>query len=349
MKAGRFEHTSTLLPDGRVLVVGGQTTASMLDSTELLSADGASFSDGPKLPEPRSNHGAALLADGRVLIVGGGPNSSNGIPGGNGVLASALLFDPATNELTETAPLKTARSHFATARLADGRVLVAGGTAEGGDTAEGSEIYDPATGTWSEVSGPATATAASEATVLKDGKVLVVGGLKGSISKNVSLFDGTTWTKLPSTDLPRYRHSLAPLPSGGALVAAGLVGNGIFSSAVERLSGDLSAWSEAPDLTSGGDGIEKPGGTGTVALALPSGRVLVTGSYGPVGVGFGASRFASIYDETSDAWSEVAQPIDSRGSHSALRLQDGRVILIGGIGGSNGAIKTTERTKAPVE
>jgi hypothetical protein len=254
-----------------------------------------------------------------------------------------------TGEFKETASLKTARSHFGTGVLPDGRVVVAGGVTEGGSAAQDTEIYDPATQSWSSVSGPASPSISCRMAALKDGRLLVVGGLAGGISKAVSLFDGTAWSKMPSTQLPRFSHAVAALPSGGALVIAGLVGNGLFSSTVERLPADLSAWTEAPPLTSGGDEIEKPGGTGISALTLPSGRVLVTGTYGPSGLGFGASRFASMYDEATDTWSAVEAPLFPRGVHATVRLQDGRVMLLGGIDGLNSASKTTERTAAPVE
>jgi hypothetical protein len=85
----RSFHTATLLPDGRVLAVGGfhdfnagRTSAEVWDSaTDRFDPTGP-------LAEGRFGHTATLLPDGRVLIVGG--NSE-----GSGLSASAELWDPA--------------------------------------------------------------------------------------------------------------------------------------------------------------------------------------------------------------------------------------------------------------
>src|SRR6266576_103918 len=77
------------------------------------------------LAVPRTGHAATVLADGRVLITGG--RDSAGI-----IVATAEVFDPATETSTAVGALVTARvSHTATL-LPNGRVLVAGGTSATG-------------------------------------------------------------------------------------------------------------------------------------------------------------------------------------------------------------------------
>src|SRR5437773_3574219 len=78
---------------------------------------------------------------------------------------------------TPTGSLNAARDSHTATRLADGRVLAAGGTDAGAPVATG-EIYDPLTGVWS-VSGNRMSTPRSlhTGTLLQDGKVLLVGGL----------------------------------------------------------------------------------------------------------------------------------------------------------------------------
>jgi hypothetical protein len=68
----RAGHTATLLPDGRILVVGGITAAgATLATAELYDpATGSSMPTG-SLATPRGLHSAALLPTGDVLIVGG--------------------------------------------------------------------------------------------------------------------------------------------------------------------------------------------------------------------------------------------------------------------------------------
>jgi N-acetylneuraminic acid mutarotase len=64
---------------------------------------------------------ATLLTDGRVLAVGGFRD------GGNGLLASAELYDPDTGTWTATSRLGSSLADQTATLLPNGRVLVAGG------------------------------------------------------------------------------------------------------------------------------------------------------------------------------------------------------------------------------
>ena len=68
----RYCHTATRLPDGRVLVAGGNGTGSVtLDSAEIYDPEDETWSDTDALTTARYNHTATLLPDGRVLVAGG--------------------------------------------------------------------------------------------------------------------------------------------------------------------------------------------------------------------------------------------------------------------------------------
>jgi hypothetical protein len=128
LMTARFGHTATLLADGRVLIIGGENLARrMMASVEIFDPATESWTAGPNLPEPRSNHAAMRLDDGRVLVVGGGKSSPNGQPLGEGVLASSVLYDPASNTFSATGSVLEARSHFQIAGIPGGKVMVVGG------------------------------------------------------------------------------------------------------------------------------------------------------------------------------------------------------------------------------
>lgn len=116
---------SARLPDGSVLVTGGQ------NATDLTLADASRYdptTDGfvatGAMATRRMAHALTVLADGRVLASGGWSHSTDP-PGSTGVLE---VYDPRTGRW-ETLPVTLARprhDHVAL-RLSDCRVVIAGG------------------------------------------------------------------------------------------------------------------------------------------------------------------------------------------------------------------------------
>jgi hypothetical protein len=90
------------------------------------------------LATARYSHTATLLPNGKVLVAGGA--------GASGTLASAELYDPASDRWTATGSLATARNNYTATFLPNGKVLVAGGYI--GSSLASAELYDPASGTW---------------------------------------------------------------------------------------------------------------------------------------------------------------------------------------------------------
>lgn len=90
MQESRSYHSAHLLPDGKVLVVGGWngvTTA----STELFDPLTGSFSLSGSMLSPRHRHGAATLGGGRVLVAGGSDWDGTG-KFGDSFLDSAEIY-----------------------------------------------------------------------------------------------------------------------------------------------------------------------------------------------------------------------------------------------------------------
>jgi N-acetylneuraminic acid mutarotase len=81
----------------------------------------------------------------------------------------------ATPTWTNTGSLNTARSYYTTTLLANGKVLVAGGSSSTGLLST-AELYDPSTGTWSFTGSLNFPRIFHTATLLQNGKVLVAGG-----------------------------------------------------------------------------------------------------------------------------------------------------------------------------
>ncbi len=184
MTTARGHHTASLLPDGRVLVVGGSPGGYLeatgyvwlaLDSAELYDPMTGSFAPTGSMTTARYAHAATLLRDGRVLIAGGFEESTHG-------LVAAELYDPTTGTFSPTGPMTTGRGSATALLLPDGRVLVAGGLSAYTVWAEvfSAEIYEPATGVFGPTGRVATNRTGFTATLLPDGRVLRAGGFNGS-------------------------------------------------------------------------------------------------------------------------------------------------------------------------
>lgn len=96
MQATRTGHTSTLLPNGKVLVAGGRRAIA-----ELFDPASGSFSPTGEMSTRLRDHTATLLQNGNVLIAGGFDGSD--------VLGSAEIYNPDTGEFIPTGDMTTER------------------------------------------------------------------------------------------------------------------------------------------------------------------------------------------------------------------------------------------------
>ncbi len=161
----RTGFTATLLPNGKVLIAGGQVggAATLFGSAELFDPSTNSFLTTGSMTVLRGGHTATLQASGKVLIAGGGNTS--------GPVTSAELYDPVSGTFSATGDLRRARFSSVAVLLMNGKVLVLGGAQRS------AELYDPASGSFSS-SGGTEFNTGGVLVVLSDGKVLLVSGLE---------------------------------------------------------------------------------------------------------------------------------------------------------------------------
>jgi hypothetical protein len=183
MTVRRGRPSATLLPDGDVLIAGGEERNNeSLASAEIFHVTTLSFQKTSSMRHARVSHTATLLNDGRVLIAGGYAGS---------VSASAELYDPKAGAFAETGALATARCKHTAGLLPDGRVLVAGGSDSRGwnGNLSSAEIYDPRSGKFTTGAplNDSRFKLPDEAVQLPSGKLLIAGG-----SKQVEAFDAAS-------------------------------------------------------------------------------------------------------------------------------------------------------------
>lgn len=190
----RMSHSATLLASGKVLVLGGYSSAgnAALASAEIYDPATGTWSAAAPMPGPRMQQTATRLPSGKVLVVGG---SSAPFMGG---MNTALLYDPVANAWQATPDLAYNRDGHSATLLPSGKVLVAGG-GNAFDVAPtgSSELYDPVDGTWSEGPMLTTRRLAHEATALASGEVLLTGGLM-PVSSTAYVGAGDLFTNLGS-------------------------------------------------------------------------------------------------------------------------------------------------------
>jgi Galactose oxidase, central domain len=211
----RAFETATLLPNGFVLVVGGDQI-----ETEIYDPSTESWSFTGSLNDARTQHAATPLQDGKVLVVGGQPSGR-----------SAEIYDPATQAWTATGKLNEPRDSQTATLLSDGRVLVVGGFAPFAFSEFNVELYHPHTFAWTRAEGLLSgARYGHTATRLPDGKVLVAGG-SPVLGTNLPLtsceiFDPVTghWVTTGDLNEPRMFHTATLLWTGNVMVVGGGLG-----------------------------------------------------------------------------------------------------------------------------
>jgi len=169
MATARLGHTATLLPNGKVLIVGGVPTSVSQPTVaaEIYDPTTATFTITGSMAKARAGHTATILQDGKVLITGGYTDFTNGEFNDS---STAEIYDPVAGTFSAAGSMGAARFVHAATLLPNGTVLIAGGP---DSTAE---LYDPSLGSFSPTGGMESVRAGHSATLLQNGEVLVAGG-----------------------------------------------------------------------------------------------------------------------------------------------------------------------------
>lgn len=316
-----FGSIALKLRDGRVMVIGGYY---QVRSAEVFDAAANAWSAAGELAFDRVGATAVELADGRVLVVGlGHPD---------GICCSELLarartteiWDPETNawsfgpELDEPlwGPVPGA------AVLADGRVLIVGGTnGDAGQPTASARYLDLVSGSVTPAPSPPIAGGDVTTFPLPDGRIAFATTEYGAGVLSVLVFDPTSgaWSASPSAPgtttygppvLLQDVVSAALDPRGLGVLGDDLVGllpRGPFVRRIFAAGGAFQNSSSAVVYDPSENewvsvSLMPTPRYGQATAVLADGRVLVTGGRQDSQDGTDWLTSATIYDPRTDTW-----------------------------------------------
>ena len=314
----RFNHTATLLKDGRVLLAGGREQAeNILASAELFDPASGEFSPTEAMKSKRVGHTATLLPNGKVLVAGGSDNNFF-----VGALSSAELYDPATGAFTPTGNMLVPRLAHQATLLKDGRVLVTGGQGNERANHASAEFYDPATGVFTPAATMTERRADHTATLLADGRVLLTGGgrqMQTDVCASAEVYDPRKnhFTPVGNMSVVRYKHSAMLLPNGKVVIIGGANAKMWLG---RYISAEIFDPTTAKFTPTGNMNTARYKIRDAVVL-LRDGKILVAG---------GSTR-VEVFDPDTGLFAAVKGGLATTKYYAtATLLADGKVLIVGG-------------------
>ncbi len=212
-------HISTLLPDGRLMFIGGQDSGDFRDAVKTVKAFDAVAGTWQLLPdliEERWYPGLARLGDGRLLVMGGGQRpSAQRTP-------TCEIYDPRTNIWTATGSMSNPSDYPPAVLLQSGKVLRSWWPPQ---------LFDPALNQWTNTGAMVQPNRLwpghcdHSLVRLLDGRGCAVGIYRGSLPSPsmIELYDPSSgsWSLGANAAVTRSQPEVTLLPTGQVFVAGG--------------------------------------------------------------------------------------------------------------------------------
>jgi N-acetylneuraminic acid mutarotase len=355
--------TAIVLPNGRVLAVG-----SMGNAAASVGNGGAAVYD-PIMQSwggtttPAALHEVGVTGSNPLGVLTGGYGSVTGLQDGRvladgGIFAfgtpansvsTTALYDPTQNSWFTSGSQAHAGYYAASGVLANGQVLVTGGSVLQGSglltALTTADVFNPSTDLWTAAAPMSTTRQQHTATALPSGDLLVTGGNYGSgyagvsndVLNSAELYNPTTntWSSAGTMSSPRYEHTASLLANGMVLVAGGNNLVGTCSCTTFVSSADLYNPATNSFTATGALLTARYAHTATV---LANGMVLVAGGFGgatsTLQSGGAPLASAELYNPTTGAWTATGSMTTARMNHTATLLPSGEVLVAGGYTGT---------------
>ncbi len=250
-------------------------------------------------------------------------------------LMIATPFKPA--RIARVAELHTARAAHTATTLPSGDVLLAGGMVGGGASTASVELYDAARNSLSEIGSLAHPRSGHTATLLPNGRVIIAGGFDGAYLTSVEVFDPATRRLRNAGALHEGRsgHTATLLGNGRILITGGVGRGWTFLRSAEIYDPATGTSETVGSLT-----VPRESHTATL---LQDGRVLIVGGHNGRRENMTVYASAELFSLRTKRFESAASLGTARHKHDALRLADGRVLVVGGADRTDrGHFATTE-------
>lgn len=207
LNRARQNHSAVLLPNGKILVIGGYT-GGVTSDCELYDPITGQTTSAASLNTPRHDLNAIGLSTGHVLAVGGRHNE---------YMTSCEIYDYLTNTWRVTGSMYQPRMVGSLVQLANGTILATGGRKSENEIAPGAEVFDPVTEQWTEIVSMDQARHWQGGVLMPGDRYLITGGYYGGNLQTNSIVDCTKicewydkanqrWYFAPQLNLQRAQH-----------------------------------------------------------------------------------------------------------------------------------------------
>jgi Leucine-rich repeat (LRR) protein len=226
-------------------------------------------------------------------------------------------------------------------KLENGDLIVTGGSTVGNNRTRVGVLSNFETEFYASgnVSGPRSF---HTSTVLDNGEILITGGWNSNIK--AELFDHNFGKSISISNMkfPRVEHVATKLDNGNVLITGGWKGrNHFWTGKDSQANAELYDATRKVFIAIGSMKVPRAGHTMT---KLNDGKVLIVGGFkvDSESKGQGISSI-EIYDPKFRKFKKISSRLRyGRGHHTATKLKDGRVLIVGGFSKDNNAVDTIE-------
>lgn len=228
----------------------------------------------------------------------------------------SLIFDPQTNQISNSNILPINIEGFAVSILNDGNLLFAGGRV-GDAHSKKSFLYNTQSNSWSTAADLLYIQSGSSSLKMPDGKILITGGYSsnGVISNKCEIYDPVLnkWAEIDSLNALRAGHAINLLQDGKVIVIGGAPLPGYTSNSCELYNPVLNSWTEVASLN------EKR--SNVASYELPNNNLIVIENSG-------YSRTVEVYNANNN-WIYGGERKYYNNTGASTKLNDGRIIIVG--------------------